>query len=75
LFVGDGKRGLENCAPFDKIISTASGEDIPQQWKKQLKIGGIIVAPVRTDIVVLKKIGENKFKEKRYPGFLFVELR
>lgn len=75
LFVGDGKKGLKDYSSFDKIISTASGKEIPKQWKEQLKIGGRIVAPVGTDIVVLDKIGDNEFEEKKYPGFLFVELK
>ncbi len=59
---------------FDKIIAAASAQEIPEEWKKQLKVGGRIVAPVGQSIMVLDKITEDKFKTKEYPGFVFVPL-
>ena len=44
--VGDGTKGWPDAAPFDKIIVTAAGEEIPQTLLDQVKVGGIIVAPV-----------------------------
>lgn len=70
----DGSLGLKDKAPFDKIIAAASAEEIPRAWKKQLKKGGRLVAPVNQSIWLLVKKGENKFKEKEYPGFIFVPL-
>ena len=61
-------------APFDKIISAASGQDLPEAWKEQLKIGGRIVAPVKDAIHLFVKEGENEFEETVYPGFAFVPL-
>lgn len=75
LFVGDGKIGLRKFAPFDRIISSASGQEIPKSWKRQLKIGGRIIAPVGNNLVLLEKISERKFKEESYPGFVFVVLK
>ena len=75
LFVGDGKAGLKDYAPFDKIISSASGDEIPGSWKSQLKTGGRIVAPVGDSLVVLEKASKRKFKEERIGGFLFVPLK
>jgi len=34
--------GMPEEAPFDRIISAASGERVPPAWKKQLK--GLVVA-------------------------------
>ena len=45
-FLGDGSLGLEEQAPFDRIIITAAAEDIPQILLQQLRIGGIMVLPV-----------------------------
>ncbi len=59
---------------YDKIIAGAAGEEIPSVWKKQLKIGGRIVAPVGYSIVMLDKIKQNEFEETRYEGFSFVPL-
>jgi len=42
----DGSHGLQDQAPFDKIILTAAAEDPPGPLLAQLKIGGIMVLPV-----------------------------
>ncbi len=44
--VGDGTKGWPEAAPFDKIIVTAAGEEIPEPLLDQVKAGGIVVAPV-----------------------------
>ena len=75
LFVGDGKAGLAGYAPFDGIISSASGDEMPESWETQLKIGGRIVAPIGDSLVVLDKASKKRFKEVKYPGFIFVPLR
>lgn len=75
LFAGDGKVGLKTRAPFDKIISSASGAEIPKAWKAQLKTGGRIVAPLNENLVVLNKLSKRKFREERLRGFIFVPLQ
>jgi len=74
FIVGDGSKGLEDQAPFDKIIAAAAGEKIPPEWKKQLKVNGRLVAPVGNSIRLLIKTGQKKFEAKEYPGFVFVPL-
>ncbi len=71
---GDGSRGLNIEAPFDKIIAAATAEKIPEAWKEQLEIGGRLVAPVQSSIWLLIKESEGKFKEQEFPGFAFVPL-
>ena len=50
--IGDGMKGWPvihgiEQAPFDKIIVTAAARhDVPQLLKDQLKIGGVLIAPV-----------------------------
>ena len=52
-------------APFDRIISAASGQDLPIAWKEQLKIGGWIVAPVKDAIhLFVRKACPPKKREK-----------
>ncbi len=75
LFAGDGKIGLKAYGPFDKIISSASGKEIPKAWKEQLKAGGRIVAPLGDNLVILDKLSKRKFKEEKIPGFVFVPLQ
>ena len=76
---GDGYKGLPKLKPFDKISVAAAAEEIPAELLKQLKIGGRLVIPIgrqyeSQDIVVVDKIGEDKFEEKRFHGFVFVPL-
>jgi protein-L-isoaspartate(D-aspartate) O-methyltransferase len=69
----DGSRGLKKQAPFDRILVSASSNELPQNLINQLKVNGILVAPVRNSIVMVKKqSNENKITE--YPGFVFVPL-
>lgn len=74
IITGDGINGIPEFAPFDKIIAGAAGRELPFSWKEQLKIGGIIVAPVRDSVCVFKKIDEDEFDESQYFGFRFVPL-
>lgn len=45
----DGFSGWPEYAPFDAIILTAAPPKIPDPLKKQLKIGGKLLAPVGTN--------------------------
>lgn len=71
---GDGVKGFQSEAPYDKIIAAASGKILPIAWKNQLKIGGKIVAPIGESIFVFKKESQDKFTEEQYFGFSFVPL-
>jgi protein-L-isoaspartate(D-aspartate) O-methyltransferase len=72
--VGDGTRGYWPKAPFDRILASAAAKTIPETWIKQLKIGGIIVAPVKNAVAKIEKNGDNVFTQKTYEGFAFVPL-
>ncbi len=74
LLEGDGAKGFEAEAPFDKIIAAAAAHSIPTAWKEQLKVGGKIVAPIDESIHVLERKSQDEFEEKRYFGFSFVPL-
>lgn len=49
VVAGDGRQGHPPSAPFDRIIVTASGDEIPRAWLQQLSDGGRLVLPVRLD--------------------------
>ena len=70
----DGSRGYQSEAPFDAILASASAQELPEEWKKQLKVGGRVVAPIKNSIWVFIKKSENDFEELEYPGFAFVPL-
>ena len=70
----DGSQGYEKEAPFDKILCSATVEEISQAWLKQLKRGGRIVTPFDGEVQLWIKKGENQFDIKRFQGFSFVPL-
>jgi protein-L-isoaspartate(D-aspartate) O-methyltransferase len=74
LILGDGSHGLSNKAPFDRIISAAAPEELLEEWKKQLKVGGRIVWPMKESLWLGIKKSETEFEIKEFPGFLFVPL-
>ncbi|KKS90605.1 MAG: Protein-L-isoaspartate(D-aspartate) O-methyltransferase [Parcubacteria group bacterium GW2011_GWF2_43_11] len=75
FILADGSKGYLKEAPFDRILCSASVQkEIPQAWRKQLKVGGKIVAPIGSSIWVLTKKSESNFEEIEYPGFTFVPL-
>ena len=70
----DGSKGYEKEAPFDRILASASGKEMPEAWKEQLSIGGRIVTPLKSSIWVYEKKAEGEFEKTEHPGFAFVPL-
>ena len=77
-YYGDGYAGLPTYAPFDKILITAGAPDIPKELLRQLKVGGIMVAPIgelhSQDMLKITKIEETKFKKENFGKFVFVPM-
>jgi protein-L-isoaspartate(D-aspartate) O-methyltransferase len=71
---GDGSKGYEKEAPYDKILASASGRELPEAWREQLKVGGRIVCPIGSSVWLFVKKSEKEFEEKEHPGFAFVPL-
>ena len=59
---------------FDKILVSASAEEIPKELFSQLKPGGVLVIPVRNSIFRFKRISESQVQREEYQGFVFVPL-
>lgn len=74
LLAGDGKDGFPQEAPFDKIISSAEVREIPKTWEEQLKIGGSLLTPIDSKIVLAKKTAKDKFDAEFFSAFSFVPL-
>jgi len=72
--LGDGSKGYEKEAPFDKILVSATAKQCYPAWKEQLKVGGRIVTPIGNSIWLFVKKSEKDFEEFEYPGFIFVPL-
>lgn len=74
---GDGFSGWPEKAPFDGIMLTAAPPYIPEPLKKQLKIGGKLLAPVGKSsqkLVLLTRTGEETFEEKTLLLVSFVPM-
>jgi protein-L-isoaspartate(D-aspartate) O-methyltransferase len=74
FILGDGSKGFEKEAPYDRILVSATAKKVPQPWREQLKIEGRIVCPIGSSIWLLIKKSQKKFEEIEYPGFVFVPL-
>ncbi|KKW91531.1 protein-L-isoaspartate(D-aspartate) O-methyltransferase [Sphingobium chungbukense] len=53
---GDGTLGLAGEAPFDAILVSACGPDVPSALKTQLAVGGRLVMPVGGEVQRLCRI-------------------
>ena len=78
VFNRDGYKGLPTFAPVDRVIITAAIPNIPDELKNQLKVGGILVAPVgksgHQTMMRLIKVADNEFDETYHGGFVFVPM-
>lgn len=78
LIHGDGTKGLPDHAPFDAIIVSAAGAEVPEDLCKQLAIGGKLIIPIGVSAVqTLKRItrkSENDYEEENHGLVAFVPL-
>ncbi len=77
IFVGNGTVGLEQYAPYDRILVTAGAKDIPPPLIQQLAEEGIMVIPVGNaysqELMVVKK-KDGKISSKGVERCVFVPL-
>jgi protein-L-isoaspartate(D-aspartate) O-methyltransferase len=76
---GDGTLGWPEQAPFDGILVTAGGPDVPDTLQHQLKIGGRLVMPVgkttwHQQLVRVTRLGEAEFRTEDLVAVRFVPL-
>ncbi len=76
---GDGYYGWPQAAPFDGIIVTAVGPDIPAELLRQLKPGGRMVLPVGTqysaqNLTVVTKLEDGRHTTREVLPVAFVPL-
>jgi len=78
LIYGDGTIGWEESAPYDRIIVTAGGPEVPKRLLQQLAVGGKMVIPVgdrKTQTMqIISKISDDEYKIIEIPNFKFVPL-
>ncbi len=77
IIIGDGNKGYEAEAPYDKIIVTAACSRIPIELVNQLNNKGILLVPVgnlyEQDLLKIKKVNET-LETKNLGKFVFVPL-
>jgi protein-L-isoaspartate(D-aspartate) O-methyltransferase len=73
---GDGYKGLEHEAPFDRIIVTAGAPEVPVALREQLRIGGIMVIPMGPDahqvMMCITRETEHQWRDEKHDIFRFV---
>lgn len=78
LIYGDGTLGWDDGAPYDRIIVTAGGPEVPKRLLRQLAVGGKMVIPVgdrnTQTMQIISKISNDEYKVKEIPNFNFVPL-
>jgi protein-L-isoaspartate(D-aspartate) O-methyltransferase len=78
MFYGDGYKGLQPFAPFDKMIITAAAPEIPRELIRQLKTGGILIIPMGPQDVqtmfTIRKVSETEIEETEHSRFRFVPM-
>jgi protein-L-isoaspartate(D-aspartate) O-methyltransferase len=76
---GDGTMGWPEAAPYDAIMVSASGPDVPKALRAQLAVGGRLVMPVghaygMQSLHLLTRTGPDTFRKKDLGGVRFVPL-
>lgn len=76
---GDGREGWREHAPYDGIIVTAAGEDVPAPLLAQLASGGRLVIPLGRawwgqELTLLEKDADGELTRKRVLPVSFVPL-
>jgi len=77
FFVGDGSRGLPECAPFDAInVAAATGDAVPTVLEQQLAEDGRLVAPVgaASQHLMLTRRTPSGFERVQLEAVRFVPL-
>lgn len=73
----DGHLGWPSQAPFDGIIVTAAASHVPPELVEQLKVGGLLVAPVERGgmqrLLAIRRSEEGS-EETDLGGVIFVPL-
>ena len=68
ILLGNGYNGLEESAPFDRILVAAAAPKIPQALMNQLNVGGIMIIPIGVEWQELVRV------EKKRAGFTVENL-
>ena len=76
---GDGSLGWSEHAPYDAIVVTAGGPDVPRSLLRQMALGGRLVMPVGPTtrsqrLVRIVRTGEETYDREWLEDVAFVPL-
>jgi hypothetical protein len=78
IIISDGTKGLPEEAPFQAIIVSAGGPQVPEALKRQLAIGGRLIIPVGPfgfqTLIRVRRTGGDSFEEEDFGAVVFVPL-
>jgi len=78
IICADGTKGLPEEAPFQAIIVSAGGPQIPEALKRQLAPGGTLIIPVgghgHQTLMRVRRTAAGGFEEEDFGGVAFVPL-
>jgi protein-L-isoaspartate(D-aspartate) O-methyltransferase len=75
----DGTLGWPEHAPYDAIVVTAGGPQVPDALREQLAVGGRLVIPVgptlySQELIRLRRVGPGRFRRENLGAVRFVPL-
>jgi protein-L-isoaspartate(D-aspartate) O-methyltransferase len=75
----DGTEGWSDYAPFDAILVSVGGSDVPKTLLHQLTVGGRMVIPVGPDpraqeLVRITRFDEDEFEQEDLADVRFVPV-
>ncbi|WP_159048571.1 methyltransferase domain-containing protein [Streptomyces sp. NRRL F-4489] len=71
VLAGDGRQGLADRAPYDRLIATCGFTSVPPAWIAQVRSGGIIVCPLGVGNARLVVGGDGRAEGRFLPGGSF----
>jgi protein-L-isoaspartate(D-aspartate) O-methyltransferase len=78
VFLGDGTQGRPDQAPYDRVVVTAGGPEIPKPLLEQLAVGGYLVGPFgergNQHLVRVQRADEAKYTREVLGRCNFVDL-
>lgn len=78
LIFGDGYKGNESFAPYDRILITCGAPFVPDALLDQLKPGGVLVVPIgsleKQEMYRITKGEDGSLTEETFGDFSFVPM-
>ncbi len=80
VIAADGALGCLGSAPYDRMLASVSASDVPVEWWRQLRLGGILVLPLGLrgmgiQVVAALRKTETGFESTAVTGGGFMPLQ